>query len=91
MSSAVIDVGKTHARLSILDESGALLGQQRCVNAVIDTGLYPHFDVDSLFEWMGQALCDALVRWPVRRLICTTHGACGALLDRERLALPVMD
>lgn len=91
MSTAVIDVGKTHARLSILDESGALLGQQRCTNAVLDAGLYPHFDVDALFEWMGQALCDALGRWPVRRLICTTHGASGALLDRERLALPVMD
>jgi sugar (pentulose or hexulose) kinase len=91
MSSAVIDVGKTHARLSILDESGALLGQQRCANAVLSTGLYPHFDVDALFGWMSQALRDARGRWPVQRLICTTHGASGALLDGERLALPVMD
>jgi sugar (pentulose or hexulose) kinase len=91
MSSAVIDVGKTHARLSILDDSGAVLAQQRRTNAVLATGLYPHFDVDALFGWMGQALRDALDRWPVRRLICTTHGACGALLHGERLALPVMD
>ncbi len=91
MSCAVIDVGKTHVRVGVLDEAGTLLAQRRRANEVVHAAPYPHFDVDGAFAWMVAALRELGRELPIRHLICTTHGASGALLAGERLALPVMD
>lgn len=91
MSCAVFDVGKTHARLSVIDDSGTFHFQRRTANTVLPSAPYPHFDVDRLFAWLCQALGEALAALPVERLVCTTHGAAGALVAGDRLVLPVMD
>ncbi len=91
MPCAVVDIGKTHSRLSVIDESGTHLFQHRTANRVLQTKPYPHFDVEKTFAWLCQALREALATCPVERLICTTHGAAGALVAGDKLVLPVMD
>lgn len=91
MSCAVFDVGKTHARLGVVDAAGTFLFQRRAANTVLQAAPYPHFDTDGLFGWLCHSLREALAALPVERLICTTHGAAGALVAGDRLALPVMD
>ncbi len=91
MGCAVIDVGKTHAKLSLIQADGTVVARRRISNTVRQQAPYPHADVDRLFDWMCTALRDACASHPVHRVICTTHGATAALLTGDTLALPVMD
>lgn len=91
MTCAVIDIGKTHARVSLVEPSGELTFQQRCANRVVSSGAYPRFDVDQMFAWILDALVAAHGVRGIRSLICATHGAAGALTRGDELALPVMD
>jgi len=88
---AVLDVGKTHAKLSLVRPDGTVVVRRRVANTVRDAAPYPHADVERLFEWLCDALRETCATQPVDRMICTTHGATAALLSRDRLALPVMD
>jgi sugar (pentulose or hexulose) kinase len=87
----VIDVGKTHAKLSLIRADGTVVARRRIPNTVRDEAPYPHADADRLFDWMCAVLRDACASHPVERVICTTHGATAALLTGDTLAFPVMD
>ena len=91
MACAVIDIGKTHARVSLVESSGDLAFQQRCANYVVTSLGYPQFEVDRMFEWVLAALFAAQSVRPIEKLVCTTHGAAGALIRDRGLAFPVMD
>lgn len=91
MGCAVLDVGKTHAKLSLVRPDGTVVVRHRVANTVRDAAPYPHADVERLFEWICAALRETCATQPLDRVICTTHGATAALLSRGALALPVMD
>lgn len=91
MTCAVIDVGKSYAKLALVDASGCIVAGRRTASPWRNNGPYPHADVDGLFDWIQCGLDDLDARFPVDRIICTTHGAAAALLSGNRLALPVMD
>ena len=91
MECAVLDVGKTHAKLNLVRPDGTVAVRRRIANTVRDSAPYPHLDVERLFDWTGAALREMCETRPVDRMICTTHGATAALLSGDTLALPVMD
>ena len=95
MLSVVLDIGKTHIKLLVL-ENGQ---QQACFtnkNAPRE-GLYPHADTDGIWHW----LCSTLSAYPrtsdIAAVVVTTHGATAALIDgnatdrNKALVLPVVD
>lgn len=90
---AVIDIGKTNAKLAVVDtgtmrERGVLTRPNR----VIDAAPYPHFDVDGIWSFLLGALGSLHRDHGVEAISVTTHGASGALLDRDGgLACPVLD
>lgn len=88
---AVIDIGKTHARVALLDVDGATLETRGVENRVIDAAPYPHFDADALWAFILGALRDFAARGPVEAVVPVVHGACAALVDDAGLVLPVMD
>lgn len=90
---AVIDIGKTNAKLALVD-----LGEMREIdvrkrpNAVLAGPPYPHYDTDGLWDFVLDALADMQRLHGIDAITVTTHGASAALLDGEgRLAAPVLD
>jgi len=90
---AVIDIGKTNAKLLSIDlATGAETTIARAPNAVRRDGPYPHHDADALWSFLLGALADLGQAHPVDALSVTTHGAAAALVDAQgRLTLPILD
>ena len=87
---AVIDIGKTNAKVVLVDEGGAEIEAARHPNEVRPGPPYPHHDVPALEAFVLGALAAMAPR--VRAVVPVTHGACAALVtDGGDLALPVLD
>lgn len=89
---AVIDIGKTSAKLVLLDAvSGVEIDTRTMANLVLADGLYPHADVDGLYEFIVASLTSFRQRHPVSAISITTHGATAALMAGSELVLPILD
>lgn len=91
---AVFDVGKTNVKLMGFDVgSGDEVWSRFCVNQWRENGLYPCADVEMLEGFLLDGLADLArqSKGKINHIVVTTHGASGALLAGERLALPVLD
>ena len=90
---AVIDIGKTNAKLLLMDLSnGAEVVVFKTPNAVIQTGPYPHFDTAALWAFVCASLKTLAASHRIDAISITTHGACAALVDEAgALALPILD
>lgn len=90
---AVIDIGKTNAKLALVDL--ATLTEIDVVtrpNVVRRTPPWPHFDVDGHWDFLITALAEFHHLHRVDAISITTHGACMALLDQNgTLAAPILD
>jgi len=90
---AVIDIGKTNAKLALVDMDGlseiAVLTRP---NRVLSGPPWPHFDVEGHWEFLLDALGRFHREHRIDAISVTTHGACAVLLDADgRLAAPVLD
>jgi sugar (pentulose or hexulose) kinase len=87
----VLDIGKTNAKLALIDASGRTLAEQRRPNTVVADGPYPHHDTDGIWEWL-LATCRAFAaQAEIAAIVPVTHGATAALVDGGGLVLPVLD
>ncbi len=90
---AVIDIGKTNAKLALVDLSS--LTEMAVVtrpNIVQPAPPYPHYDVDGHWAFLLDALAQFHREHRVDAISVTTHGACAALLDSTgTLAAPILD
>ncbi|NTF30779.1 FGGY-family carbohydrate kinase [Rhizobium skierniewicense] len=90
---AIIDIGKTHAKVIVVDgQSGEEIASRKVANRVLSSPPYPHYDIDALWTFILEGLA-AFYREPGYQAISiATHGASAALLNAEgNLALPVLD
>lgn len=90
---AVIDIGKTNAKVVVLDgETGAEIAIRKTANGVVAGPPYPHYDVETLWSFILSALASFAEVPGYDAISITTHGASAALLDAGgRLAMPVLD
>ena len=90
---AVIDIGKTNAKLALVDR--ATLAEVDVVtrpNTVIPGPPWPHFDVGGHWDFLLDGLASFHREHGVSEISITTHGACAALLAEDgTLAAPVLD
>lgn len=90
---AVIDIGKTNAKLALVDLS--TLTEMVVVtrpNIVQSGPPYPHYDVEGHWAFLLDALAQFHREHRVDAISVTTHGACAALLDSAgALAAPILD
>ena len=90
---AVIDIGKTNAKLLAVDlATGVETTVARRANQVGSDGPYPHFDIEGLWDFLLAALSDLASKQTVDAISITTHGAAAVLVDGDgRLVLPMLD
>ena len=79
---AVIDIGKTNAKVVVLDAgTGAEIAAVRTANSVLKSGPYPHYDTEGLWDFIISAL-KGFVRAPgFDAISITTHGASAVMLS----------
>ena len=91
-SIAVIDIGKTNAKVVLIDaETQQQRGVRSTPNTVRRDGLYPHADVERLWGFITESLKVLHGEHGIEGVSITTHGATAALLAGSRLAMPVLD
>ena len=90
---AVIDIGKTNAKLALVDPE--TLGEIEVVtrpNRVLPGPPWPHFDVDGHWAFLLDALSRFHAAHRINAISVTTHGASVALIgENGRLAAPILD
>jgi len=87
----VLDIGKTNAKLALIDAAGRVLAEQRRANAMLTDGPYAHHDTDGLWDWMLATCRSFATQAHVSAIVPVTHGATAALVDDAGLVLPVLD
>lgn len=90
---AVIDIGKTNAKLALVDrETLAELAVVTRPNRVLSGPPWPHFDLDGHWQFFLHHLRDFHSKHGVDAISVTTHGASAVLLDAKGgLAAPMLD
>lgn len=93
MPIAVIDIGKTNAKLALVDrERRAETAVLKTPNTVVRDGPYPHYDIEHLWRFILDALREFGRTAQIEAITVTTHGATAALVDADgTLTLPVLD
>lgn len=93
--TAIIDIGKTHAKLTLWDEHGGLLAQLSRANehatAVIGKFHCRVLDVAGLHSWLLQSLAALSQRGTIRFIVPVCHGAAAVLLRNDAEYLPPLD
>jgi L-fuculokinase len=87
----VLDIGKTNAKLALIDAEGRLLAERRSASVVHSDGPYPHLDIEGIWDWMLAGCREFAALAPVSAIVPVTHGATAALVDATGLVLPVLD
>jgi sugar (pentulose or hexulose) kinase len=87
----VLDIGKTNAKLTLVDAAGHTLAEERRANAILPGAPYPHHDTDGIWDWMLATCRSFAGRARVSAIVPVTHGATAALVDDAGLVLPVLD
>jgi sugar (pentulose or hexulose) kinase len=90
---AVLDIGKTNAKVVVLDcTTGKEIAEKRAPNRVLAGPPYPHYDTEALWNFAVDALKVFAETLGFDAISITTHGASAVLLDAEGdLALPALD
>jgi L-fuculokinase len=90
-AAAVFDVGKSNVRLSAVSDDGVALATIERPNRVNGGDPYPHFDAEELYAWLIDGLATLARDFEIHSVVPVTHGASAALVDDDRLVLPIMD
>ena len=90
---AVIDIGKTNAKLALVDlESQSEFAVVTRQNVVRPGPPWPHFDTDGTWDFLLDALSQFHSEHRVDAITVTAHGASVTLLASDgSLAAPILD
>jgi len=87
----VLDIGKSNAKLVLVDAAGEVLA--RCVqpNAPMPGPGYTALGVPRLQQWLLDSIADLPERDRIGRISISTHGAAFCAIDDTGLVLPPID
>lgn len=90
---AVIDIGKTNAKLAMVDlDSLSETGVRKTPNRPLLGSAYRHHDVEAIWTFILESLQALGREQRIDAISVTTHGATAVLIDAKgELALPVLD
>ncbi|TGQ45196.1 MULTISPECIES: FGGY-family carbohydrate kinase [unclassified Mesorhizobium] len=90
---AVIDIGKTNAKVALVDLATLReTALRRSANAPLTDGPYPQHDIERLWTFILDSLAELHREQRIDAISITTHGATAVLVDADGgLALPVLD
>ena len=89
---AVLDIGKTHAKVILIDAHKLqnLVGIKSNNNSLEDS-LYRKFDIGALKGFIIKSLSELAKKFSVDSIFTSTRGACMALMSKGDLSLLVLD
>jgi len=88
----VLDIGKSHAKLLMLDAAGAVVEEHgRANRSVVAPQGYLALDVAGLTQWLTATLAASTATRRCTRAIASTHGAAFVALDDAGLAWEPID
>ncbi len=88
---AVLDVGKTMAKLSLWGPGGAPVARASRANLRIEAEGYTALDADGVEAWIAETLADFATRGTIEAIVPVSHGAAAALIRDGKLAAPPID
>jgi sugar (pentulose or hexulose) kinase len=90
-NAIILDVGRTHAKVSVVTPAGRVLAERRMATPTCRTALYTAIDTDMVFDWLLLQL-KGLSSFGIDRIMPVAHGAACAFLDENlTLVQPVQD
>lgn len=93
--TAIIDIGKTHSKLTLWDSGGRLLANASRANgqpsAEIGGLRCRILDVEGIHEWLIDALSKLSSHGTIRQIVPVAHGAAAVLIQGGREYLPPLD
>lgn len=88
----VVDIGKTHSRLLVLDRQGRVQQQAVCDSGTRREGPWAALDAAGLEDWLSGAITSlGPLRQRLAAVSVSAHGAAFAAVEGDRLAWPVPD
>ncbi|RYF60578.1 MAG: L-fuculose kinase, partial [Comamonadaceae bacterium] len=88
----VIDIGKSHAKLLFVDDSGKVLEYHGRENRSVISALgYPALDIEGLAGWLRDTLRESPFTARCGHAITSTHGAAFVALDDSGVAWAPLD
>jgi sugar (pentulose or hexulose) kinase len=93
---AIIDIGKTNAKVSLVDAKEATEHALRTIaNPALTDGPYPHLDVARIWNFISDSLAGLNREAPIDAISITGHGSAGSFIDGnpevDGLTLPILD
>ncbi len=93
---AIIDIGKTNAKVSLVDATEASEHALRTIaNPALAGGPYPHLDVALIWDFVSDSLAGLNREAAIDAIAITAHGSAGAFIDGrpkgDGLTLPILD
>jgi sugar (pentulose or hexulose) kinase len=93
---AVVDIGKTNAKVVLVDRAtGSEIASETAPAEGRTDGPYPHLDAGRIWAFMTDALAALGQTHAISGIAVTAHGSAGAFLSGEEegdgLALPILD
>lgn len=95
-SILVIDIGKTHIKLHVLNSGFHSVYSRQMKNAVEPHADFPAFNIGAIWQWLLDGIKAVSEKFTVSAITVTTHGATAALINRhslqdDGLVFPVLD
>jgi len=95
-NALVIDIGKTHAKLHVLDHGFDSIFSKQMKNVVELKGGYPSINVSAIWQWIVEGIKEVTKNYSISAMTITTHGATAALINSnadnsDGLVLPILD
>lgn len=93
MNTLVLDIGKSNAKLVLIDARGAVRWSRHCENASVEHDAlgFRALGIERLADWIHQAMPELPKAQAPARIAITTHGAAFCALGDDGLVLPPID
>jgi sugar (pentulose or hexulose) kinase len=88
---AVLDVGKTHTKLTLIARDGQVVANSARTNALPKGNGKRHLDAEAIEVWLVASLRELAREARILAIVPVAHGAAAALVRDSRLVLPVLD
>lgn len=89
---AVLDLGKTHAKILLLDAlSGAVISERVRVCAPVPGPYFRELDIAQTESWLFETLASESQRSRIRHIVPIAHGAAAVLIDKRGHTLAAPD
>ena len=90
-AAMVLDVGKTHSKLSVVDGDGAVIATRSRANIAPIRDGRRVLDADGIWAWLLATAPELAEMADVKAIVPAAHGAAAALVVGDDLAAPVLD